>query len=451
VQKFTAWLRKTSHLLMVIMILSVLARLAGAVFMGNSVEELPGTFDQISYHLLAQRVLGGYGFSFGQDWWPLTAPGAPTAHWSYLYTFYLVMVYAIFGVHPLAGRIIQALIFGLLQPYLTYRIGNRLFGKWVGLVSALLAAGYAYFIYYGGTLMTEPFYILAILWVFDTCIGLVTQPKADKPLRRWFLLGIGMGLAVLLRQVFLLMIPVILLWLGWALYRRQPSFRFVSLLVPLLVVAVMIMPFTIYNTARFGRVVLLNTNAGFAFFWGNHPYYGTDFQPILPDGVYQELIPQELRGLDEAALDQALLGRAMQNIMDNPVRYVKLSISRIRDFFMFWPSPDSGRISNVSRVASFGILWPFMLAGLIVSWWKADKTPQKRLDSPVTLLVLFIVAYSVLHIMTWTLIRYRLPIDAVALPFAGYAIVLIDRRWLHIGQRFFGFEEVSKSVQAVRE
>jgi 4-amino-4-deoxy-L-arabinose transferase-like glycosyltransferase len=448
-KKLAAWLKNPSYLLMVIMGLSVLARLAGAVDMGDSVEELPGTFDQISYHLLAQRVLGGYGFSFGQDWWPLTAAGEPTAHWSFLYTFYLVLVYAVFGVHPLAARIIQALIFGLLQPYLTYRIGNRLFGKWVGLVSALLAAGYAYFIYYGGTLMTEPFYILAILWVFDSCIGLVTQPETEKSLRGWFLLGIGMGLAVLLRQVFLLMIPIILLWMAWALYRRQPSFRFVRFVVPLLVVAVMIVPFTIYNTARFGRAVLLNTNAGFAFFWGNHPYYGTDFQPILPDGMYQELIPQELRGLDEAALDQALLGRAMENILDNPVRYVKLSISRIPDFFMFWPSPDSGRISNVSRVASFGILWPFMLAGLIVSWWKAGRTLLKRLDSPITLLVLFITAYSVLHIMTWTLIRYRLPIDAVALPFAGYAMVLIDRRWLHIGQRLFGFDEASKLMQAV--
>jgi 4-amino-4-deoxy-L-arabinose transferase-like glycosyltransferase len=417
--------------------------------MGNGVEELPGTFDQISYHLLAQRVLGGYGFSFGQDWWPLTAAGAPTAHWSYLYTFYLVLVYAVFGVHPLAARIIQAVIFGLLQPYLTYRIGSRLFDQWVGLVSALLAAGYAYFVYYGGTLMTEPFYILAILWVLDTCIGLVTTTEADKPLRRWFLLGIGMGLAVLLRQVFLLMIPFILLWLGRTLYRLQPSFRLVRLVVPLLVVAVMILPFTIYNTARFGQVVLLNTNAGFAFFWGNHPYHGTEFISILPSEVYRELIPQDLRQLDEAALDKALRGRAMLNILDSLERYVKLSISRIPDFFMFWPSPDSVRISNVSRVASFGILWPFMLAGLLLSWWKAGRTLLKRLDSPITLLVLFISAYSVLHIMTWTLIRYRLPIDAVALPFAGYAMVLIDRRWLHIGQRLFGFEEASKSMQAV--
>jgi 4-amino-4-deoxy-L-arabinose transferase-like glycosyltransferase len=421
-KKLAVWLKNPTHLLMVIMLLSVLARLAGAVYMGNSVEELPGTYDQISYHLLAQRVLGGYGFSFGQDWWPLTAAGEPTAHWSFLYTFYLVMVYAVFGVHPLAARIIQAVIFGLLQPYLTYRIGSRLFDKWTGLVSALLAAGYAYFVYYGGTLMTEPFYILAILWVFDSCIQLVTQPETDKPLRRWFLLGVGMGLAVLLRQVFLLMIPIILLWMGWALYRRQPSFRFARLVVPLLVVAVMILPFTIYNTARFGQVVLLNTNAGFAFFWGNHPYYGTKFISILPGDVYRELIPQELRRLDEAALDQALLGRAMENIMDDPVRYVQLSISRIPDFYMFWPSPNSERISNISRVASFGIFWPFMLAGMLVAWWKADSTLIKRLDSPVSLLILFIAAYSILHIMTWTLVRYRLPLDAVALPFAGYTM-----------------------------
>jgi hypothetical protein len=42
--------------------------------------------------------------------------------------------------------------------------------------------------------------------------------------------------------------------------------------------------------------VLINTNAGYAFFWANHPIYGAHFVPILtPEmGTYQSLIPQEL-------------------------------------------------------------------------------------------------------------------------------------------------------------
>ena len=49
-----------------IIFVSVLLRVAVAVYMGNEVVELPGIFDQVSYHNLALRVLGGHGFTFGE-------------------------------------------------------------------------------------------------------------------------------------------------------------------------------------------------------------------------------------------------------------------------------------------------------------------------------------------------------------------------------------------------
>lgn len=447
-QKLLAWMRTPSHLLVLIMIVSTLARLGSAVYMGDVVVEMPGTYDQISYHALAQRVLGGYGFSFAEAWWPLTPAGEPTAHWSFLYTFFLVFVYAVFGPHPLAARVIQALIFGLLQPYLTYRIGARLFGRAAGLAAALLAAVYAYFVYYGGALMTEPFYILAILWVLDISIRLVSANGVEKRTGNWLLVGVAMGLTVLLRQVFLIMIPFILLWLAWAVYRRKRAFSLLRLALPVVVVAAMILPFTLYNASRFDTIVLLNTNSGYAFFWGNHPYYGIDFQPILPSPMYLELIPRELRGLDEAALDKALLGRALQFILADPGRYLLLSLGRIPDFFMFWPSPDSGRISNFSRVVSFGILWPFMLGGLILALRKIFGKAGEKLAAPAFLPVLFILLYSGVHIFTWTLIRYRLPVDAVALVYAGYLVAELDRRLLHVAPRVFPSTELFSPVGA---
>jgi hypothetical protein len=92
---------------------------------------------------------------------------------------------------------------------------------------------------------------------------------------------------------------------------------------------ILIIPFTIYNFSRFNRFVLLNTNAGYALFWANHPIYGNKFIPILPGGTYQELIPNEIRNLDEAALDQELLRRGIHFILDDPLRYIELSISQI--------------------------------------------------------------------------------------------------------------------------
>jgi len=38
------------------------------------------------------------------------------------------------------------------------------------------------------------------------------------------------------------------------------------------------------------------------------------------------------------------------------------------------------------------------------------------------------ISYAGIHLLTWTLIRYRLPIDAVLLVFAGLALVDLQAR-----------------------
>jgi 4-amino-4-deoxy-L-arabinose transferase-like glycosyltransferase len=363
----------------------------------------------------------------------MTAANAPTSHWSFLYTLYLTATYTIFGPHPLAARLLQAVLVGILQPLLAFLLGRRLFNEITGLVSAFLTAIYAYFIYYAATLMTEPFYITAILAATYLIITLTDRIAKGRSTRREIMLhaaglGVIFGAIVLLRQVFLMITPFFFLWMWWVLRKKNFITAFAVTAVSAVVVILMILPFTYYNYARFGRFVMLNTNAGYAFYLANHPIYGTKFIPILPPemGTYQDLIPQDLRGLDEAALDQALLKQGMQFIVDDPLRYIQLSISRVPALFMFWPSKDSETISNISRVASFGLFLPFMIYGLAVALF--SKTPQINLSSPVLLPIAFSVLYATIHLLSWSLVRYRLPIDAVMLIFAGLALVDLFKR-----------------------
>ncbi len=178
-------------------------------------------------------------------------------------------------------------------------------------------------------------------------------------------LGLLLGATVLLRQLFLLVIPFIFAWIWWSRRRHGGRSAIPGLILAGFLVLLMMLPFTYYNYTRFHRFVLLNTNAGYAIFFGNHPIYGTHFIPIISNesGGYLSLIPKELLKLDEAALDQALLKRAIGFIADDPGRYLLLSLSRIPVYFIFWPSADSGLVSNLSRVASFGLFLPFMIYG----------------------------------------------------------------------------------------
>jgi 4-amino-4-deoxy-L-arabinose transferase-like glycosyltransferase len=417
------------RILVTTLAVSVILRVIAAIYLGNTVEVLPGTFDQVSYHNLAMRVVAGHGFTFGEAWWPATAAGAPTAHWSYLYTGYLILIYKIFGLNPLIARIIQAVIVGLLQPYLAYRIARYLFNPVTGLAAAALTAIYTYFIYYSATLMTEPFYIVAILASLLISMRMVRKvpDNTGSPIQEnlWMgvWLGLTLGIAVLMRQLFLLVVPFLFAWIWWA--SGKQIWR--SLLISGLTIVVMVIPFTISNYLRFDRFVLLNTNAGYALFWSNHPVYGTKFVPILTDemGSYHELIPEELLSLDEAALDQELLKLGIGFITEDPVRYMTLSISRIPPYFVFWPSASSSLISNISRVSSFGIMLPFMLYGLYRSYKERVKP---LIMQPLFLVYMFILVYTGIHVLTWTLVRYRLPVDAVLVIFAGLAVVdLISR------------------------
>jgi hypothetical protein len=434
----------------IIIAVSILLRLCMALYLQNSVTELPGVSDQLSYHLLANRVIDGYGFTFEKLWWPMTYPGQPTAHWSFLYTLALAISYALAGPNPIYFRVFQALVSGILMPFFTFLITREFvkmpgraplpFKDWPPLFAAGWTAIYGYFVYYAGALMTEAFYITSILWVLWTALRLAKAEPALLPslsLWPWLEFGLSICVTILLRQVFLLFVPFIFAWLLWVYLRNNtavylPVIRGTvkGILTVSAVLTLLVLPVTLYNYGRFGRLVLLNTNAGFAFYWANHPIHGDRFIPVLTPDMpsYQDLIPSELLNLNEAELDSALLTRGINFVLADPARYIRLSISRIPVYFMFWPSQASGLISNLVRLISFGLLAPASMFGIGV--WVRNSLKFRSLNPVAVLLLLFIVVYSAIHLLSWALIRYRLPVDAALLVFAGSASGLFAARVL---------------------
>ena len=453
-------LERKNYVLLGIIAGAVLLRLGAASLLGNPVVALPGITDQVSYHALASRLEGGYGFTFDIGWWPYTAAGEPTAHWSYLYTLFLAGIYAIIGIHPLVARIIQAVLGGILMPLFAYRIARQVFRhlpdvQIISLIAAAWIALYGYFIYYAAALMTETFYIIGILWTLGCALRIQNQASIEEDKKTsvkpglWIELGLALGFTAMLRQVFILFIPFLFVWLLWVFLHRtsqseSPARRaFPELLrgglICAAVLVLLIAPITLYNYSQFNQFVLLNTNAGFAFFWGNHPVYGDHFVPILtPDmGSYQALIPEELRSLNEAALDQDLLKLGIGFIISDPIRFIKLSITRIPAYFMFWPSISSSLPSNLTRVLSFGLALPFMILGIAI--WVQDVKKRHFWAVPGVLLLLFMVVYSAIHLLSWALIRYRLPVDAVGLVFAARGLY-----WIY--QKIFTAQEANPQV-----
>ena len=403
--------------LTLIVLFALALRFATALALGDRAEAISGAADQYTYDVLGQRVLAGYGFSFPVEWYPFTPANTQTAHWSFAYPLYLAAVYALTGHHPLIARLLQALV-SALSIVLVYRIGRRLFGELAGLAAALLAAGYAYLIFFNAALMTQTFYIVCLLAALDLALQLAEQPRR----RDWLLLGATLGLGVLFRQTLLLFVPLVYLWLFWRVpapnqssawvpSRVRARLRWRDLLLSVAVLAACIAPWTVRNALVYQDFLLLNSNGGYFLYSANHPQQGTNFDPD-----YAAPLPDELRGMNEAAEDRALYRAAFNFIASDPARFVLLSLNRTKDYFWLLPSEQSSLISNVSRVFSFALYLPFMLAGLALS------RAQWRLALP---LYLYVALDSVVHLASWAAPRYRLPSDAVLTVFAGLAVASV--------------------------
>lgn len=405
---------RSRYVIWLIVILAITLRIGSAIYLGDELSD-PQQIriqDQVSYNALARSLLGGRGYSFERDWYPgFTPADTPTAHWSFLYPLYLTGVYSLTGYHPVAARLLQGVLAGSLAVWLLYQLGKRLAGEMVGSVTAGLGAVYAYFIFHDAALITESFFIVGVLAMLNLSLAIVNRDH--QPIWLWLLLGLVLGLTALLRQTILLWLPFMVGWLVWAGRRRIQWWGLIGMLG---VITLAILPWTLRNYRVYGVFLPLNSNAGYALYSANHPNHGTQF-----DQDYAAPLPSDLvsQGLNEAEWNTALTRRGLEFIRQDPRRYMLLSLDRVSVYFNFWVSSESDLASNLMRILSYGLFLPLFLYGIILSIrdWRR-----------YSLIYLFGMVYSAMHILTWASIRYRLPVDAALMPFAALAILELASR-----------------------
>ena len=186
---------------------------------------------------------------------------------------------------------------------------------------------------------------------------------------------------------------------------------------PLVAMACLIVPWTFRNQAVYHQFLILNSNAGYALFASNNPNLGTDWR----NDEVVVLIPEEMYGLNDAQLDQALARQGIKFILADPKRYASLTLNKMTEYFRFWPSSESAPISNLNRVLSFGLYLQFMLLGLALS------LSRWRRYTPLSL---FIGIHTAIYLLTWPSPRYRLPVDAVLIVFASLAVLELSMQLL---------------------
>jgi 4-amino-4-deoxy-L-arabinose transferase-like glycosyltransferase len=354
----------------------------------------------VTYSTLAERLVTGHGLTFPTGWYPWIQADAPQSYFSASMSLLLAGVYFVVGYQPLVARLAMAMLSTLAVAQIGL-LADRLFGRKVAIVAGLIAAVYAYLIFYGVTLVTETPFIVSVL------AGLIlTYRVLDNPApRNWVLLGIALALATLFRMAIIFFVVPMLVWLVW---RQRQHWR--RALIPLAIIALAILPFTIHNYLIWGRFLLLESQFGHVFWNGNHPGHLGNFHPfkVFP------IPPEVLASHNDVEITNRLLQMAVQNILNDPGMFVMLTITRMREYIVFWPTPSSEPQANLLRMLSWGVLVPFALAGLALA---------RKHWSQAMPIFLFIALHTFVHAVSWTMPRYRLPVDAVLIPFGALALV----------------------------
>ncbi len=398
------------HALLTILLVALFTRVSAAFYLGNTVSGLSGAHDEISYSMLGQRFVEGYGMTFPTGWYPWVKADAPQSYYSYTISLFLAGIYALFGYYPLVARLIMGLL-SLLIVWLIYLIARRFFTERVALLAGAIAALYTYLVFYGVTLLTETPFTLALL--FAIYLSLKIKEQEQSQLITWLFFSVALALMVLLRMAVIFFIPLLLLWLTFAM--KQPR-RLYHLVVPALVIIMAVAPFTIRNYLLWGHFSLLETQFGHVFWNGNHPDQQWDFHPYQAFSIPADVLASE----NDVVITNQLLRMGIQNVLDDPLRIVFVSMARLREFFTFWPTADSTWEANLLRVVSFGLLAPFAFVGAVAN------LKRWRELAPI---YLFILVHTGVYAITWTMIRYRMPMEPFLIMFGAYTLELLYLRW----------------------
>lgn len=367
--------------------------------------------DEPAYDTIARNLLSGEGFREGGAY-AYRYPG---------YVGFLAAVYSASGDSRVAVTVIQAVLGTVTVLFLALIVRGRM-GDTAALFSAAAMSIYVPFVRLPGRLYTENLFFLLLVLIW----WLMEQPGHKLRWRNALVAGVLAGLAVLTREVFLAIsvLYVILRLLADKEGRRDNAF---PLLGYLIVMCVIVAPWTARNYQLFGRFVPVTTNGWTNIYMGNNPEatgrYPTEGEPPgiwkPPPGVTWTGEYIEISQMDYQKQEVFRFWR------EHPGQALKLAGTKLLLLFAPPFMLDVTLTSTKAQVA--GGIWSGMfivLLGLTVyGLFRGAPSFRENLWA-YTLLVtpLFI------GVVTYVIARYRFPMELALIYFAanGY-IALLSR------------------------
>jgi 4-amino-4-deoxy-L-arabinose transferase-like glycosyltransferase len=401
-----ALLRRPAAMMVVALVLRLAAMTLGHTYRANPNDDHFGFGWETGR--IARAIAEGDGFSS-----PFHGRTGPTAWVAPIYPYVVAGVFKVFGVFTYSSAwVLLALnsLFSALTCWSVYAIARETVGlriaRWAGWTWALLP----YSMYW------------AIRWVWETSFSALLLSLAflvalrvakSARLRDWALFGGVWGVIALANPSILSVMPFMLAWACYQLYRDEKRW-FAPVVTAILVMLLCVAPWMVRNYRAFGQVVFIRSNFGAELRMGNSmSANGLWMDWLHPAHNDQEMAKYQQMG--ELNYVHQRQSEALEFISEHPGRFAWLVFRRAA---FFW--------SDTPRAWRHDILFVFSRNGLfllssVLAFWGLWLMVRDRRRGAFLYAALMLV-YPMVYYITFPHPRYRHPIEPEMLILGLYVL-----------------------------
>jgi 4-amino-4-deoxy-L-arabinose transferase-like glycosyltransferase len=365
-----------------------------------------------------------------------------------LYLYLNLIFFKLYGQHREGLALFQALL-GSFNVLLVYLIGEKIFGRTVGILAAVLLLLYGNMTLLELTLEPEAWVIFLNSSVVLSLIWAREKTPAGFGTWRFLPSGILLGLSVIAKPNALLLFPVALIWIGGGDFHRSAKIKAGLLFV--LGTALAVAPITLRNYFQFQDFVLVTADGGKVFYHGNGPGSTGMERADLPHQGFME------ERMDEPDAAHVLFRRAARSMSGRPLTPSECSgfwfhrtlehmrsqplpslWLEVKKFFYFWGNYEVHEIDSNYKYSVALRRWPLVPFGLLAVLGMMGMALARKQFRRAFFLYSFVGTYLLSVLIFFAASRYRLPAAPFLAVFSAYALtrfysLAAERRWTLLG------------------
>jgi len=327
-----------------------------------------------------------------------------------LYSLFISATYLGTGKQIVIALLCEALV-STATVALVYALAHTLTRhRRTAIVAAAITAVDPFQIYFSSVFLSET--LFTFLFVGGLLLHFRAQ-QAPASVAPSFSSGILMSLGSMCRSILLPFLPLFTL----LLLARSRTHRIRTVGVFILGLALPMAAWSLFLHQKTGYWMLVSAQKG----WSSYEGVNERFDDPVATNAWQNAMGREGEKIKDPVLrDQYFWNKTKTFFLENPTRAGTLMLRKLGKFWRLWPYSPYTKTQRIMSAI-------YMIPLLIFAVFGAVTWIQNRMDpSAVWTLLGLIALYSLANTITWTQIRYRIPLHPLL---AILASVGIMRLW----------------------